>query len=253
MSEQDNFSDFGQGYEAASSGQSNQGIGSQNDGDESFDFMADDDEGVAGEGEKVGGRSAKTMGLILAGIVLLVVLVLVLINGMTLQDKRKGAEAKDDKGQSEVVETEDGSGSEGGVGGGSDGSENGSGDGEMLPAEPNGGAGGEEAGKESPTQGIAETPRDVHDQMRGESEVKSPNFEGDFSAGALVTDRFVLKNGMQYQFVIELTVSKGDSVTKLFYYTAKDGYDGVNIGDALKITYTGDGVGGIAVKSIAKP
>lgn len=224
MSNQDDFSSFGE----------------QTDDNEVFDF--DSSPETTEEEATVGGMTPKKIGLFIALGIAIIVVVLLAFSRLSVTGK---TEAPGKPGETtEVVAEEAAEGTS---------QETKPGKAEGLEEQMQGNAEDPEETSQSTEREQPKESAETFNQIRGESEVRSPEFQGDFSTGALVTDRFVLKNGSQYQFVIELSVSKGDTVTNLFYYSTKDAYDSIKLGDALKIHYTGDGVGGLAIKTVTKP
>lgn len=86
------------------------------------------------------------------------------------------------------------------------------------------------------------------------TKVNPDSVSGDFSAQGFVLDKYAYVQNGQYQYVIDisLTHGKGKSVN-VKYLTTRSGYDNVDVGNILNITYGADDQGNISITNISRP
>lgn len=121
-----------------------------------------------------------------------------------------------------------------------------------------------EEGIEEPSADSTETPTEDSTEKSKEeskddskedftpSKVKEPKLEGNYKAGGFVLDKYVLNDNKQYQYVVELRLTNDSGSRNIKYYATKKAYDGLNEGDVLTITYSGDPDGNLAVETISR-
>lgn len=176
-------------------------------------------------------NKVRNIALLLFGVGIVIAIALYALGGLSIKDKGETAEGTE---TSEVVETE----------------------GTEVADEVTADVGEESTQpyEEETAEQPATEALQPDEQSTGVSSetVENVEFEGEYSATGTVSKKYTVKDGIQYQFVLEILLINDSGSASIQYFTTKDAYDGIVLGDRLEVSYTGDGAGGLALTGISR-